>query len=195
MSKTNLSNDNDPSAWLDDHGDYLFQFAVVRVSDRIIAEDLVQETFLAALKNASTFDGNSSIRTWLTAILKHKILDHYRYIYKSGKNKIDVEAGDIEDFIEKGSEKGRWKPERAPKNWSEQPDKSLSDREFMNVLKNCLKILPERIATVFKMSQLDEMETEVICKEMKISTTNYWVIMHRARTGLRHCLEIHWFKK
>ncbi len=195
MSQTKKSNNTNPESWLEEHGNYLYRFAIVRVSESVIAEDLVQETLLAALKSFSKFDGKSSIRTWLTGILRHKILDHYRHMYASEKNKVDLEAGNIEDFIEKGSEKGRWKPESAPKNWSELPDKPLHDREFMFILQECLKRLPERIAAIFKMNQLDEMETEAICKEMKISSTNYWVIMHRARTGLRRCLEKNWFEK
>jgi len=187
--------DNEPQNWLDDHGDYLYNYAVSRVSSREAAEDLVQETLLAALKNYSSFDGKSNIRTWLTGILRHKIMDHYRQIYKSDKNKVDIESGNIDDFFDQGVNKGRWRPERAPKAWSEWPDKSINQKEFMKILGECLNDLPERIATVFRMSQLEDMDTKIICKDLKISATNYWVIMHRARSGLRRCLEMLWLDK
>jgi RNA polymerase sigma-70 factor (TIGR02943 family) len=187
--------DNNPKEWLGEHGDYLFRYALSRVSEREAAEDLVQETLLAALKNYSSFDGKSSVRTWLTGIMRYKIIDHYRQIYRTGKNKVDMESGNVDDFIDKGINKGKWRPERAPKAWSEWPDKSIHEKEFMKILSDCLKDLPEHIATVFKMSQLEELNTKVICKELEISTTNYWVIMHRARNGLRRCLEIRWFGK
>lgn len=192
---TKKTKHNDPTKWLDNHGDYLFHYAVSRVSGKEIAEDLVQETFLAALKNYSTFDGKSSIRTWLTSILRHKLMDYYRHIYTSDKKKIDFESGNIDDFIDNGIHKGRWRLERAPKDWSQWPDESLNESEFMMILNKCLDRLPDRIATVFRMSQLEEIETKFICKELKISTTNYWVIMHRARSGLRRCLEMLWLDK
>jgi len=122
-------------------------------------------------------------------------MDYYRHIYKSDKHNVDFESGDLEDFIEKGTHKGRWRPDRAPKNWSEWPDESLHESEFLRILNKCLDDLPDRIATVFRMSQLEELDTKFICKELEISTTNYWVIMHRARSGLRRCLEILWLDK
>ncbi|HKI44238.1 MAG TPA: sigma-70 family RNA polymerase sigma factor [Balneolales bacterium] len=195
MSEHATSPGDNPQSWLDQHGDYLFRYALIRVSDRGMAEDLVQETFLAALKSYSTFDRNSSIRTWLTGILRHKVMDHFRHIYKSEKNKIELESGNMDDFIEQGKDKGRWRPGHAPGDWSDMPDNNLQQKEFMAVLKGCLGALPERIASVFKLSELDGLDTVEICKELGITSTNYWVIMHRARTGLRRCLEIQWFDK
>ncbi len=127
------SQEDNPQSWLEKHGDYLFRYALIRVSQRDIAEDLVQETFLAALKSYATFDGNSSIRTWLTGILRHKIMDHFRHIYKSDKNKVDLESGDMDDFIDSGIDKGRWRPGYAPGDWSGTPDNDLHQKEFMQM--------------------------------------------------------------
>ena len=187
--------DNNPQNWLDEYGDYLFRYALIRVSEWDIAEDLVQETFLAALKNHANFDGKGGIRTWLTSILKHKTMDYFRDIYKSGKINVDVASGDMDDFFNSGLNKGRWRPGHAPKDWSESTDNALHQKEFMQVLNDCLSELPERIASVFKLSELEDRGTGEICKELGITSTNFWVIMHRARTGLRRCLEIQWFDK
>lgn len=186
---------NDPQEWLDEHGDYLFRYALIRVSKRDIAEDLVQETFLAALKGFSTFDGKSSIKTWLTGILRHKVMDHFRSIYKSGSKTLDLESGNIDDFIDEGKNKGRWRLGRNPGDWSVTPDDDLQQKEFMEIVIDCLSELPERIASVFKLSELEERDTNEVCKELGITATNFWVIMHRARNGLRRCLEINWFGK
>lgn len=195
MPEHSTGQDDNPQRWLDEHGDYLFRYALLRVSGRDIAEDLVQETFLAALKSYSAFDGKSSIRTWLTGILRHKIMDHFRHIYTFEKNRADPEATDVDDFINNGKAKGRWRPGYGPGDWTSAPDDRLHQKEFMQVLKECLDALPERIAAVFKLSEIEDMETVEICKELGITSTNFWVIMHRARTGLRRCLEIHWFDK
>jgi len=188
-----ISEDANPLNWLDEHGNYLFRYALIRVSERDIAEDLVQETFLAALKSYSSFDGKSNIRTWLTSILRHKIMDHFRHIYKSEKNKVDLKSGEMDDFISDGNKVGRWRPGYAPGDWTVTPDDRLQQKEFMQILKECLGALPDRIASVFNLREIEGLDTDEICKEFGISTTNFWVIMHRARTGLRRCLEIHWF--
>lgn len=196
MSKLSTgSESNNPREWLDEHGDYLFSYAMFRVSEKDMAEDLVQETFLAALKSYSTFDGRSSIRTWLTGIMRHKVMDHFRNIYKTEKKTVDLESMNIDDFIDEGKNKGRWRPGHIPGDWSGTPDDDLHQKEFMEILKDCLSELPERIASVFKLSELEERDTNEICKELGITATNFWVIMHRARNGLRRCLEIHWFDK
>lgn len=188
-----ISEDENPLNWLEEHGDYLFRYALIRVSERDIAEDLVQETFLAALKSYSSFDGKSSIQTWLTSILRYKVMDHFRHIYKSEKNKVDLESGEMDNFISDGENVGRWRPGYAPGDWTVTPDSRLQQKEFMQILKECLGALPDRIAAIFNLREIEGFDTDEICKEFGISTTNFWVIMHRARTGLRRCLEIHWF--
>lgn len=196
MSNTETNrNGNNPERWLDDHGDYLFRYALIRVSGKDIAEDLVQETLLAALKSFSGFDGKSSMRTWLTSIMKHKIMDHLRSLYKFEKKRVEPEYGDLNDFFDSGQNKGRWLPGHAPTDWSESPDQAVNQKEFMRILKRCLASLPQKVASVFNLSEIEGKGTNEICKELEISATNYWVIMHRARNGLRKCLESHWFDK
>jgi RNA polymerase sigma-70 factor (ECF subfamily) len=186
---------NDPQNWLDEYGDYLYQYALYRVSKRVIAEDLVQETLLAALNSYAEFDHKSSTKTWLTSILRHKITDYFRKTYKTNKNKVNLEYGSMDDFVGSGKYPGRWKLEYAPKDWPESTDRPVLQKEFMQIFTKCLSGLPDHIASVFKMRELEDRSTDEICKELEITSTNFWVIMHRARTKLRRCLEIHWFDK
>jgi len=178
-----------PDSWIGEHGDYLFRFALFRVNNRQAAEDLVQETFLAALKAIDSFKGWSSERTWFTSILKRKIIDRYR---KSSADQMTVPLdNEDEDFLENG----HWNPARAPKDWGSAPDDPLHQHEFMHILKKCISAIPKKIASVFTMKEIEDIKSEQICKELKISSSNLWVMLHRARTQLRRCLELNWFEK
>jgi RNA polymerase sigma-70 factor (ECF subfamily) len=180
--------------WVENYGDVLFGFAAARVRDHAIAQDLVQETFLAALKAKAGFAGRSTERTWLFGILRNKLVDYYRLQSR------EVSLGDDETvlpeeqgaFNAKGFHKDAWDRSLAPKPW-ETPDKSLSNQEFQGVLKTCLSKLPDRIAQVFKLREIDGLSTDEICNDLGVSSNNLCVMLHRARMSLRHCLEVHWF--
>lgn len=181
-----------PQDWVDQHGDYLFRYALLRLkNDAQLAEDLVQETFLSALRAAGAYQGKSAERTWLTSILKNKIIDHYR----RGKGHL-FEQSDFqnEEFIDQGKQAGAWKAEFAPQDWGDTPEKALEQQEFISILRKCLAALPQNLAAVFALRELDGLDTDTICKELSISASNIWVILHRARTSLRRCLELNWFE-
>lgn len=181
-----------PEAWVDDHGDYLFRIALLRVQDRRLAEDMVQETFLAALKARDSFEGRSSERTWMVSILKRKIIDHYRK--NSRFAPLDSDAAPPPDFNEYGDRQGRWKEGFAPVDWGENPLQSLEQNQFRESLQKCISRLRENMAAVFTLREIDGKSTEEICKELEISASNVWVLLHRARTDLRRCLEMNWFE-
>lgn len=173
-------------AWVDQYGDALFNFAKARVKDRSIAEDLVQDTFLAAVQSKERFEGRSSEKTWLFGILKHKIIDHYR-------KKKDVVH--VHDFIEDPERveaffnaKGGW--QMRPAHWSTNPGKAHETREFLDHFFRCLSGLPQRTADVFVQREIDGLSTGEICKLYGISENNCWVILYRARMLLRKCLEL-----
>ncbi len=178
----------DTNEWVDQYGDTLFRYALYRVSDRAIAEDLVQETFMAALNSAAGFASRSSQLTWLLGILKHKILDHYRHKLNTLNSRIDS----TEDIDSSFNEKGEWRKQFD--EWSELPDNALVRKEFSLVLKQCLSHLPQVQRTVFVLREVDGFETEEICKDCDLSSTNLWVLLHRARKKLRDCLDVNWFK-
>jgi RNA polymerase sigma-70 factor (ECF subfamily) len=175
--------------WVKLHADFLFNYTISRINDREIAKDLVQDTFIAGLKSMENFQGLASERTWLVSILKRKIIDYYRKI-NSAKGKAEIRM----NFYTEGDKEGEWIEERAPSNWSNQTDKSIENDELNTVLEKCIDNLPEKYAMVFRMKTIQEFETEDICKELNITSSNLWVIIHRARTQLRKCLEDNWFK-
>jgi RNA polymerase sigma-70 factor (ECF subfamily) len=178
-----------PNDWLNVHGDYLYRFALARLRDPHQAEDVVQETMLAAIKN-DNFEGASSARTWLTGILKHKIIDLQRKRLREMplSDVIDIEDGDtsMDDFFD---QQGHWIDK--PQQW-EMPDNALEQKQFLSVLAQCLERLPEKLSGIFMMRDVQEMNNEMVCKELDITATNAWVMLYRARMGLRKCLEIHW---
>lgn len=178
-----------PDTWIDKHADYLFNYTISRVNDVDIAKDLVQETFFAGLKSAKNFEGKASERTWLTAILKRKIIDHYRKI-NSEKGKAEIRMS----FYNEGENEGSWLEERVPQTWENEAEKSLESKELQDAIDACIEKLPEKYAMVFRMKTIQGFETEEICKELDITSSNLWVIIHRARTQLRSCLENNWFK-
>jgi RNA polymerase sigma-70 factor (ECF subfamily) len=174
---------------LERHRPYLMRFALLQLRDKSSAEDAVQETLLAAIQGASRFAGGSSVRTWLVGILKHKIIDGIRKTSReqpidSGP---DGDSADVEAFF---AEDGHFAD--APEEWAS-PDRSLEQRLFFEALERCLRALPRNTATAFTMREVMGLETEEICKELRISTSNCWVMLHRAQLSLRACLERTWF--
>jgi len=199
MSQAQLNPDApspDPGRWLDDHGDYLFKYAVFRLRDDTAAEDAVQETFLGALKAYEKFQGRGSERTWLVGILKHKIIDHFR---KAEREAPIGEGGDEgpehADFFERSDEwVGHWNADCAPSEWHATPAELIERSDFWKVFSDCLSPLPQRTASAFTLREVDGLKSEEICEILSISVNNLWVMLHRARLHLRNCLEINWFK-
>ena len=180
---------SNPASWVDQYGDYLFQYAIVRVGDQSIAEDLVQETFLAALRSKESFASRSSEKTWLTSILKHKIMDYFRSKHREKADSIDpMDFSSIEHLFD---ENGQWNIR--PKEWKDDPESSFEKKEFWKVFTHCLSEMSEKLRTVFVLRELDGLGTDEICNGLNITPTNCWVILYRARTFLRKCLEELWF--
>lgn len=177
-----------PKKWIDLYSDYLYNYTTSRISDKVIAQDLVQDTFLAGLKSMKNFKGEASERTWLISILKRKIIDHYRKI-NSNKGKAEVRItynGDSES-------EGDWLEERVADPYDKTAEDKLQNGELKEAIHNCLGKLPLKQANVFKMKTIQGFETEVICNELNITASNLWVIIHRARTAMADCLKENWF--
>ena len=179
-----------PDKWIDNYADYLFNYTITRVNNHETAKDLVQETFFAGIKSSKNFKGEASERTWLVSILKRKIIDHYRKI-NSKKGQAEVRV----NFYESGENEGNWIEERVPQSWDNESEKKIESEELGDALHNCIGKLPEKYGMVFKMKTIQGFETEDICKELDITPSNLWVIIHRARTQLRKCMEDNWFNK
>jgi len=178
-----------PHQWVKAHADYLYAFAVKRISDTELARDLVQETFLAALEKVHNFQGKSSERTWLTAILKNKIIDVYRKKSSGFAKEVQHAEHEQQDFFEQD---GHWNPEYAPKSFGIEHVDPLINKEFNHILQKCLQKLPALWMAVFTMKHIDDEETTLICSELKVTPANFWVIIHRTKLNLRACLQKNW---
>jgi len=178
-----------PEGWLARHGDCLYHFALVRLRAPELAADLVQETFLEAIRTRNAFAGRSSERTWLVGILKHKIVDHLR---KSGRdravrNGIAPEASAEAAF----DRRGHWRV--SPAAWTGDPSRVLETREFWEVFSHCLSKLPAGLADAFHLRELDGLSAEEVRQVLNITPANLWARLHRARLLLRQCLDAGWY--
>jgi RNA polymerase sigma-70 factor (ECF subfamily) len=169
--------------WVEAHADYLFNFAVGQVRDGGVAEDIVQETFLAAVKAHGTFSGQSSERTWLVGILRHKIYD---YLRKSCRERAVRQEPTSSNDAESWSEAALWLHEVAAE--SQSPSRRIELKEFRENLELALGNLPPRIAQVFQLYEIEERPNREVCARMNISESNLWVMLHRARKQLREQL-------
>lgn len=171
---------------------YLMRYALLQLRDPTSAEDVVQETLLAAVEGSDRFSGKSTVKTWLTGILKHKIIDQVRRQSREqpliqGEDDERSEA-DVVDALFKAD--GHW--QNFPANWGD-PANALENKRFWETFEMCAKLMPAKTARVFMMREVMEFSTEEICKELDITATNCWVMLHRARLSLRECLETKWF--
>lgn len=176
-----------PDKWIERYSDYLFHYTLSRVNDREIAKDIIQDTFFAALRAMKSFKGEASERTWLIAILKRKIIDYYRKINsKKAQSEIRL-TYNTED------QQGEWLEERIADSHLSNPQDILENLELSDAIFGCIDKLPEKQAAVFRMKSILNYDTPTICNELNITASNFWVLIHRARTAMAACLEKNWF--
>ncbi|MEQ9363173.1 MAG: sigma-70 family RNA polymerase sigma factor [Leptospirales bacterium] len=175
-----------------EHGDVLYRFALTRVGSPQYAEDLVQDTFLAALKSIDRYRGEAHIRTYLIGILKNKIYDHYR---KSSREEAfeAVEAGGVTEAEFFAG--GRWRPDCVPRDWlagENDPAALYERREFLEILRVCLEGLAPRAARVFVLREVESVTGKEVCEMLNLSESNVGVILHRTRLQLQQCIGSQW---
>jgi len=180
----------DSSRWLERYGDAMYRYTLIRVRDADVAEDIVQSALIAGLKARDSFAGLSSEKSWLFGILKHKIMDHFRELKKTG-----AFAPLPEDLDEptKYDASGHW--HNHPRNWHVDPEKALENQQLSAALAECLDGLPDRFRRLFVLKEIDGLDSGEICNEFGIKPTNLWVMLHRTRNQLRQCLEGRWLNK
>lgn len=179
-----------PEQWVDLYADALYCYALKFIPNNDTAQNLVQETFLAALKGRDTFSGKSAEKTWLIGILKNKISDHLRAKYRETPvSQLIEEDKTIDGFFD--SQNGHLSQE--PKSWEFNPTLLLENKEFWKTFNDCLGRLPAKTGQAFSLREIEGIDSKEICKVLGISPTNLWVVLHRARLHLRQCLETNWF--
>ena len=196
VARSDSSSPTDPEQWVDLYGDYLFKYAIMRVRDASRAEDLVQETFLAALNARKSFAGRSAEGSWLVGILKNKICDYFRKASRE-TSFTDLEFFANEEagqFVQVGGGQGEWVKDLGPQEWPE-PGANLDNEVFWQTFHDCSRKLPKNVAAAFNLREVDGIESKEVCTILNISENNLWVMLHRARTALRRCLETNWFGK
>jgi RNA polymerase sigma-70 factor (ECF subfamily) len=181
----------DPADWVERYGDYLFRYAMLRLRDCSLSEDMVQETFLAVLKDRGAFSGSSSEATWLVGILKHKIADHFRRQAREAP----LEGGDLREQADPSPFDGSGRWASGPTDWGGNPEDLYREKKFLDQFVKCLSGLSPNHANAFTLREIEGADTGEICKVLNVSETNLWVILHRARMQLRRCLETYWFNK
>lgn len=183
------------SAAIEDHRAYLMRYALLQLRNQTAAEDVVQETLLAALEGSARFSGKSALRTWLTGILKHKIVDLLRRQAREQpltRGDGDEAHGETEALEILFHQDGHW--DHFPRDWGA-PDQAFENKQFWAVFEECARNMPARTARAFMMREVMDLTTEEICKELGITATNCWVMLHRARLSFRECLETRWFAR
>jgi len=177
----------DPRNWVEQHGDFLYRYALGRLGRPELAEDLVQETFLGALRGREQFKGASSERTWLVSILKRKIIDHLRRKHREQPVTELGEDGCEDELFDSG---GHWK--KGPRKWTN-PDAAMENAEFWQAFSQCLSGLPGRLAEAFSLREVDGLDSAEVCEALAVSAGNLSVMLHRARLRLWRCLGSNWF--
>jgi RNA polymerase sigma-70 factor (TIGR02943 family) len=181
-----------PQLWVKNYADYLYNYAITRLNDEELARDLVQETFLAALEKTAKFEGRSSERTWLIAILKNKVIDVYRKKSSGLGNSFEKTLSDTDQIEFFDRQDGHWKVGYQPKAFGLEEYDLLGKKELSHILQKCLKKLPGLWLAVFTLKHMDDLASETICSELNVTDSNFWVIMHRTKVNLRACLQKNW---
>jgi RNA polymerase sigma-70 factor (ECF subfamily) len=178
-----------PQKWLELYGDMMYQYALPRVHDSAMAEDVLQETFLSALKGLEGYKGEASEKNWLFTILKNKIIDYYRK--KSSDQRVlampDLQVVEDDWF----NENGQWAENKMPKDWRAS-DNLAEKKEIQKIIAWCKDHLKAIQKDVFTLKYLEDLDSDEICKVLNISSSNYWVLIHRARLQMRGCVEKYW---
>lgn len=186
-----------PEIWVDQFSEEFFRFTMYRVKNREVAEDLVQDTFLSGLKALDNFRKDCPEKSWLYNILRNKIIDHFRKkVNQEIKQSSSAVETDEDAFFHRFFKNdGHWQNETSPTNWDISADKIMEREEFMKFLMLCISLLPETWSKVFSLKNIEEFSTKEICKELDITPSNLWTIIHRSKLQLRGCLEKRWQDK
>jgi len=173
----------------------MLRFAQLQLGNREAAEDMVQEAIEAALRHLATFSGQSSLKTWVFAILKNRIIDHLRQARRTVNfSSLTADDDDAEASLEAlFNDRGGWRDGPRPVAWPS-PDDAVQSKQFWIVFETCLDLLAPRAGRIFMMREFLGFESDEICAQLELTTSNLHVILHRSRLKLRACLETGWVR-
>ncbi len=182
----------DAKQWVDLYGDRLYRYALSRINKVEVAQDLVQETFLSAFKAREQYRGEASEFSWLISILKNKIMDFLRAKYKTrSSEQINIDDLSVDHLFKMAQRECH---KKSPSNWIPNPNELLEKKEFWKIFEMCLGKLAAVGAQAFTMREVEHMNVKEICNILGITTSNLYVLLHRARSLLRDCIDTHWIK-
>ena len=176
-------------SWVELYSDSMYSWAMHKTANKETAEDLVQDTFAAAITSFHKFKGESNAKTWLFGILNNKINDYYRNAYRRPQTQNGLDVNVLFDM------EGRWRTGERPLEWDGDGSHLLDDEDFVASFQQCLGRLPENWFAVIQLKFIKGKKGKLICQELKITDTNLWQMLHRAKLQLRRCLEKNWFKQ
>ncbi|MDP3127340.1 MAG: sigma-70 family RNA polymerase sigma factor [Sediminibacterium sp.] len=180
-----------PNQWLEKYGEMMYQYILPRVGDSELAQDLVQDTFFSGLKGLAGYKGMATEKNWLFSILKNKIIDHYR---KKSTQQDIMSMPDLRTLKDEWfNEDGHWAEDKLPQNWHVS-DSQTERKEIQKIIKWCTDHLKTVQRHVFTLKYLEDIDSSEICKVLNITSSNYWILIHRARLQMRECVEKHWLK-
>ena len=182
------SNGVNPQIWVEEYWDYLFKYAFSRLRDADLAEEKIQETFLAALQSCKNFKGLASEKTWLISILKRKICDHFRKINRDRQFNVKLPLSCLRNEV---FDSKRMSAMRSC-IWFSDPSMVYEQKEFLEIITNAISELPGRLALVFILREVIELSSQEICEFMDISVCNLYVMIHRSRKRLKRNLQLKW---
>ena len=182
-----------PETWVDQYGDYLYRYALMRLKDPAAAQDVLQETYIAGFKGLEKFDGRVNVKYWLRGILRNKIVDYIRKAVREQPYENPLELED-DDGISHNKMKYFGIPSSEPMPWDFEPHQAYEQTEFWSIFRNCVDQLNENHRRAFVLKEIEGLSTEEVCEIMDISPNNLWVVIHRARTQLKSLLEKNWNK-
>lgn len=188
--KLDFSQSLDPVVLLDGHGDYLYRYALLRTREAAIAEELVQETLLAAVRDGSKSADRASERGWLAGLLRQKLRDHFRRSSSPGEPD-SVPGNDplkLDLFETSGEWIGHWRHDQAPVSWEVKTTDPVQSGAFWQAFNRCLADLPRRAVIAFTLREIDGLSSEEICELLSLSQGDLWVMLHCVRAKLRQAL-------
>ena len=175
----------------------LIRMAMGYVADREVAEEVVQDTWMAVIGSLNRFEGRSSLRTWVCGILIHKAKDrgvrekrHSTFSAFESYDDDNEEAVDPSRFQQSGEWAGHWV--FPPQPWDDQtPEKLLASQQAVNAMQRAIETLPATLKEVLILRDVEGVDAKEVCELLKITETNLYVRLHRARERVRAAVEAH----